>query len=179
MTTFQDIFLYFARFADRAGVLKNFTKTSGSDEYNRFRAAVEQLPASPIVSGISDFILAASEESVKKRILTFKSTYLFADYGEVSSRQSSLKIQEDYFQLALTVAHPLSANTLNMAEEIVLNDRLFTLICAIREYMKNDRQNPFIKRLTFPQEIQPFYAPALSNSFGWTMVFQMSGIAMI
>ena len=45
--------------------------------------------------------------------------------------------------------------------------------------MKNDRQDPFIKRLTFPQEIQPFWAPALSNSFGWTMVFQMSGIAMI
>ncbi len=179
MTIFQDIFLYFARFADRNGVLKNFTKNSGSDEYNWFKAAVDMLPESPIISGINDFILAPSEESVKKRILTFKSTFLFVDFGEVSSRQSSLKVQEDYFRLALTVAHPLSANTLNMAEEIVLNDRLFNLIRAIREYMKNDRQDPFIKRLTFPQEIQPFWAPALSNSFGWTMVFQMSGIAMI
>jgi len=89
------------------------------------------------------------------RIFTFKPTYLFVDYGEVSSQQSSLKVQEDYFRLALTVAHPLSANTLNMAEEIVLNDRLFNLIRSIREYMKNDRQDPFIKRLTFPQEIQP------------------------
>ncbi len=179
MTIFQDIFLYFARFADRSGVFKNFTKNTGSDEYNRFKAAVDQLPETPIVPGINDFILAASEESVKKRILTFKSTYLFVDYGEVASQQTSLKVQEDYFRLALTVAHPLSANTLNMAEEIVLNDRLFNLIRSIRKYMKNDRQDPFIKRLTFPQEIQPFYAPALSNSFGWTMVFQMSGIAMI
>lgn len=178
MKTFQDIFLYFARFADRTGVLRNFTKSTGSEEYNLFKAAVEQLP-DPIITGINDFILAASEDSVKKRILTYKSTYLFVDYGEVSSRQSSLKVQEDQFQLALTVAQPLSANTMNMAEEIILNDRLFTLICAIREYMKADRQDPFVKRLTFPQEIQPFWAPALSNSFGWTMVFQMSGIALI
>ena len=95
MTIFQDIFLYFARFADRNGVLKNFTKNSGSDEYNWFKAAVDMLPESPIISGINDFILAASEESVKKRILTFKSTFLFVDFGEVSSRQSSLKVQEE------------------------------------------------------------------------------------
>lgn len=179
-TIYQDIFLYFARFADKSGVLKNFNNKPSSDEdYIRFYSAAEQLPDKPLIPGIPDFLLGASEDSVKKRILTFKSTYLFVDYGEVSSHQNELKVQEDEFRLGITVARPLSVNSYNLPEEIILNDRLLNTILAIRQYMKDDRSDPFIRRLTFPQELQPFNAPELSNSYGWTMIFTMRGVAMI
>ena len=180
-TLFQDIFFYFARFCNKEGVKRNFTKKGASEAYNEFYKKACLLPIVPLIDGIDipDFVLAASEETVKKRIMSFKGTYLFVDFGEVSSSQNQLKVQEDEMRLAVTVARPLSVNTLNIAEEIVLNDELFSIITAIRDYMKQDRDNPFIKRLTFPLELQPFNAPALANSFGWTMVFTMKGVAWV
>ena len=178
-TIFQDIFLYFARFADKNGVLKNFNKTSSNEAYNHFLNTVKDLPDIPLIEGIPDFLLAASDDSVKKRIQTFKDTYLFVDYGEISSHQTNLKVQEDEFRLGITVARPLSVNSYTLAEEIILNDQLLDLTLKIRRYMKEDRSDPFIRRLTFPQELQPFYAPELLNSFGWTMVFSMKCVDMI
>ena len=110
--------------------------------------------------------------------MDFKSMYLFLDYGELTSSETALKVQEDHFRLAVTVARPLSANSINMAEEIIQNDELLSAILFIRDYMKKDKSDPFIKRLTFPFDIQPFNAPELSNSFGWTLVFEMSGVGL-
>ena len=45
--------------------------------------------------------------------------------------------------------------------------------------MRNDKSDSFINRLQFPNEITPFFARELSNSYGWTLMFKMEGIDMI
>jgi len=88
-------------------------------------------------------------------------------------------VKYDDFNLALTLAKPTSANSLDYAEEVLLVDELLNTLRQIRDDMRNDRDNPFIKALTFPNEITPFFARELSNSYGWTIMFKMKGVDLV
>lgn len=54
-------------------------------------------------------------------------------------------------------------------------DRL-RIIATIREDMRSDDSDSFIRRMMFPNEITPFFARELSNSYGWTLMFKMKGV---
>jgi hypothetical protein len=70
------------------------------------------------------------------------------------------------------------ANSLNSAEEVLLVDELLNTLRQIRADMRADKDNPFIKTLIFPNEITPFFAREMSNSYGWTL-FKMQGVDLV
>lgn len=57
-------------------------------------------------------------------------------------------------------------------------DRL-RVIAAIRDDMRSDDSDSFIRRMMFPNEITPFFARELSNSYGWTLMFKMIGVDLV
>ena len=103
----------------------------------------------------------------------------FIDYGNIASSTNSYDVKTDALQLAVTVAKPISSNSYDQAEEILITEDLLNIIARIREDMRYDRSDPFVRRLTFPNDITPFFARELSNSFGWTLMFQLKGIDLL
>lgn len=88
-------------------------------------------------------------------------------------------VKSDDFSLAVTVARPMSSTALDMADELLVSDRLLRVIAAIRDDMRSDDSDSFIRRMLFPNDITPFYARELSNSYGWTLMFKMRGVDWI
>ena len=174
----QDIFHYFCRYPSSTAVNNFFNRNSTMKGYHEMKArslvaCEEKFPE------ITDYIFGVNEDQIKKQISQVKGIYMFIDYGNISSREDRLKVKEDTMQLAVTVAKPISSGSYDLAEEILITEQLLGIIAAIRKEMREDRSDPFVKRLSFPHDITPFFARELSNSYGWTLMFNISGIDMV
>ncbi len=176
----QDIFHYFAKYPSQQAVNKFFNRKNASslDSYAQMKAKA-LTACKEIYPEITDYIYGVNEDQVKKQISQVRGIYLFIDYGNITSRVDRLNVKEDVMQLAVTIAKPISSGTFDMAEEILITEQLLQIMTSIRDDMRNDRSDPFIKRLTFPYDITPFFARELSNSYGWTLMFNISGIDMV
>ncbi len=177
MNILQDIFIYFARYVTPDVVDRFFTKVSG-DDYNQLRT-MARTAATGRFPELTDYIFGVQEESVTRRIGQVKGVYLFVDYGGITSSEDLRNVRSDDFSLAVTVARPMSSAALDMADELLVSDRLLRIIAAIRDDMRSDDSDSFIRRMLFPNDITPFYARELSNSYGWTLMFKMRGIDWI
>ena len=49
----------------------------------------------------------------------------------------------------------------------------------LQRVARSDDSDSFIRRMLFPNDITPFYASELSNSYGWTLMFKMRGVDWI
>lgn len=175
MNILQDIFVYFARYVTPDVVERFFTKTSGDEDYARLRSSAMSA-AQGRFPQLTDYIFGVQEDSVSRRISQVKGVYLFVDYGNISSMEDARNVRSDEFSLAVTVARPMSSTALDMADELLVSDRLLRVITAIREDMRSDDSDSFIRRMLFPNDITPFFARELSNSYGWTLMFKMKGV---
>lgn len=178
MNILQDIFVYFARYVTPDVVDRFFTKASGDDDYNQLRTMARTAATSRFPE-LTDYIFGVQEESVTRRIGQVKGVYLFVDYGGITSSEDLRNVKSDDFSLAVTVARPMSSTALDMADELLVSDRLLRVIAAIRDDMRSDDSDSFIRRMLFPNDITPFYARELSNSYGWTLMFKMRGVDWI
>ncbi len=174
MRLMEDIFLYFARYCTPQ-VVGAFFPSSGDQAYEALRAAAESI-AGGLCPDIMDYIFGVNEDTVARRISEVQGIYLFVDYGNITSTEDLRNVKSDEFALAVTVAMPTSSNMMDMAQELILSDKLLSILASIREDMRRDESDSFVSRLLFPNEITPFFARELSNSYGWTMMFKMKGI---
>ena len=178
MSILSDIFLYFARFLPTAALEAAFRLPSG-EQHQQLLERVNSLPADRQIQAIEDFIFSISKESVQKRIDNIKGVYLFVEYSMISSRIDSVDVKTDSIHVAVTVARPRTQDQDN-ATEMIWQDELLDIISAIRRHMRNDLDctNSFWW-LRFPTTIQAFVAPALANSMGWTMEFDIQGTDIV
>lgn len=174
----HDIFVYFARYMTPEAVNGAFAKAQGGETYEQLRrdalgVATGRFPE------ITDYIFGVREDSVSRRISHVKDTYLFIDYGNITSQTDQRLVKRDDFSLAATVAKPMSSTAVDMAEELLISDHILETVTLIRDDMRSDDSDSFIQRLLFPNDITPFFAPELSNSYGWTLLFKMRGVDWI
>lgn len=182
MNTLKDILVYFAKFPAKNGVLELFNKESSSvfSSYASLRTEIANLATHSLVPGITQFIMGLDEKTISARIHEVSGTFLFIDYGHITSQRDSFDRQNDRLMIALTVATPLAKESMDLAEQVLLSDQNLDYLLQIRDLMKEDsRCNPFVQQLSFPNEITPFYARELSDSVGWTMVFEKTGIELV
>lgn len=176
----ESTFLFFARYPDHAGVMKNFNRKSSDERYLLFKESAERLSVKSLFSEITDYVFGVSDEAVKKRISTIQGLYLFVDYGNIRTVENALKVKRDSFDLSITIAKPFSSNAgLDSIDELLTINRTLELLSLIKSDISQNREDPYVKKLTLPTEIIPFASRELSNSFGFSMVFQMEGIEMI
>lgn len=174
----HDIFVYFSRYMTRETVNAVFTKAHGDTAYESLRDSA-MAAAEGRFPEITDYVFGVQEDSVSRRISQVKGIYLFVDYGGITSSEDLRLVKSDELSLAVTVARPVSSSAMDMADELVLSDLLLRIITAIRDDMRSDDSDSFIRRLLFPNDITPFFARELSNSYGWTLMFKMRGIDWI
>lgn len=178
MSLLKDIFTYFARYVTPDVADRFFTKSAGEQEYTMLRDEA-RAAACGTFPELTDYIFGVQEDSVARRIGQVKGIYLFVDYGNITSTEDIRKVKSDEFSLAVTVARPVSSKAMDMADELLVSDRLLQIIASIREDMRSDDSEPYIRRMLFPNDITPFFARELSNSYGWTLMFKMRGIDWI
>jgi hypothetical protein len=181
MSLLKDAFVYFAKFPAHAGVMLSFNRdTSEFSTYAAFKAEIEARAEQSIIPAITDYIFGIDEATVLKKIKSVTGIYLFVDYGALTVNVDQVNRHTTEFQLAITVAKPIDPENMDFAEEVLLGDQLLAHIQTIRDKMLADqREVPWVKDLTFPQEITPVFIRELANSVGWTMMFRKTGIGIL
>lgn len=182
MSLINDMITYFAQFPLKAGVLKNFNrKVSELPEYEALKTQLTNLDPHSLLPDIKDFVIGVNEGVVAKTIGDIKDIYLFVDYGSIDVDRDDLYRENGTFNIAVTVAVPYFKNELDCMEDMILAERTLKLMQDIRNKMIADQkqQCPYVKNISFPHEITPWYSREFHNSTGWTMVFQKTGIELI
>jgi len=177
----QSIFLYFARYPSHNGVMKNFNRSSTRQEYVDFKQSAFDLPKKNLFPEIKDYVFGTTDKEVSDKIQSFSGTYMFIDYGNLEASLDRLQVKTETLKIGITIAMPLSSNTFDSAELILMHDRYLKILSQIREDVRNESKypNPFVKQLTFPSQIIPYQSAELKNSFGWSMVYEMKGVGLI
>lgn len=127
-----------------------------------------------------NFIFGADESTLKSRIEALQSYYMFVDYGAFDSTVDSNNRIVDTFELAVTIAMPVGANSPTPAKIEEYQIVSFQKIAELRAVMlKEQRENPWLKHLDSSHQILPFFAPDLSRSIGNTLAFKMQGYDLL
>ncbi len=173
-----DVFKYFSRFVSRKA-LKDFFKASTGEHYKNCMNEVLQMDDKRRDENIKFLIFGINEEAARKMISQVDGRYIFIDYSIINSSVDQLDVKTDYFHVAITVAEPHISDEDQFAQ-MLRQDGCLKSIAAIRRYMRHDQDlMEHIDWMSWPQKITPFAAPGLSNSYGWTMEFDIRGVDIV
>lgn len=177
MTILGKLFLYLAQFISREAAEEMFQNGRG-EEYDEMKRQQLSMDDSKRIQNLRHFIFGIDSEAVQKKISSVRGMYLFVDYAAITSSINSVDVKNDSFHIALTVACPLPENS-DQVTELISQDKSLAALSAIRRSMRDDFEREAIFWCQFPSTIQPFSAPALAHSIGWTMEFDVSGIDIV
>lgn len=178
MSILKSTFRYFTQFVPVAALEAAFRLPSGNDHRELFRD-IEKMSPERRIDSIEDFIFSISQEGVQQRISNVKGVFLFIDYSTIASSVDRVDVKTDRFRVAVTVARPRPKDQ-DQATEMLWQDKMLDIISTIRRAMREDEQSaPSLWWVTFPSTIQPFHAPGLQNSMGWTMEFDITGTDIV
>ena len=178
MSILRNTFRYFTQFVPVAVLEAVFRLPSGDDHNELFRE-LTNMPAERRIPEIEDFLFSISQEGVQQRIANIKGVFLFVDYSSITSSVDRVDVKTDRFHVAITVARPRPKEQ-DQATEMIWQDKMLDIISAIRKTMRDDLDaDASAWWLSFPTTIQPFHAPGLQNSMGWTMEFDITGTDIV
>lgn len=178
----QDTFKYFAKFPAFSGVEKNFnTSSSRFSEYDSFQDEIQDMDEKDLIPGIEDYIFGVNEDMVKRRIQDITGIYLFVDYGSINSdREGDARWEMDEFRIAVTVAYPIKEGSLDAVETMFMHQLTLDYIRQIKLKMHEDsKKNVMLQHVSWPLEINPWFARELMSSSGWSMLFSRTGVGLI
>lgn len=100
-----DLFLYFARFPQRQGVLDIFNKgRSEIPGYDSLKSLVESMTDTPVLPEVRGFVFGPNFDAVKTCVSQLTGYYLFVDYGDIKTETDKSNRIADTFQVAATIA---------------------------------------------------------------------------
>lgn len=182
MNLIQDTFKYFAKFPLKAGVMKNFSKDSSLfTGYDTLKTTMTALTPHSLITNLDEYVFGNDLMSVTKRIEQINGIYLFVDYGNVYDYLiEPQKTEQAEFVISVTIARKTVAGDLDTIDKILLSDVTLGMISALKNIAHYDANHTiFLKNLTFPVDISPWFAQDLFNSTGWTMLFKMKGVHLV
>ena len=172
----QDMFLYFARFPKKDGV-KSMATMGSSDmtEYAQIMTALDVLPSESLVPDIDYYVYGQSIDDLKSRLDKLFGTWLYADYGEITSKDDKGSMDVT-LRIAVTVAMRLRSNA-DMLERMIASDRTLGFLSQVQARIMADADNGLLDWLSRDSlrktETIPFVASEL-GSYGWTLLIDAS-----
>ena len=85
-------------------------------------------------------------------------------------------VSSDSFYIAITVARPFKDEDMDDAEEILITQQAYDYLMQIREQLRLDDRESLTKHLKVAADADPFNAPELNNSIGWTLMLKRTGV---
>ena len=175
----KESFLYFAKFPLLEGVVSSMFR-SKSNTTGDLLNEVNAINPNSLIPEIKNFLFSSNEDKLKKDIEDTKGIFMLLDYGELSSSTDNLSRTNDSFEIGIIIAQKLKPDDYDMAEILLIQDKLLNVMRELREHMLIDiKESPFVKQLNFPHQIKPWYARELANATGFSMMFSKTGIDMI
>lgn len=169
----KDQFLYFAQFPSKEGVRAMFT--NGSSEFLGYAdlvKALDELPDISRVPDIANYVYGQSFEELKQRLDKLVGSFLFVDYGELTTMGDGRNSYQITQRIAITVATKMS-NRADAGEYMLASDSTLHLLSEVHAWMLADAEEGNIHWLSRGEldraEIVPFVATELS-SLGWTLM---------
>lgn len=174
-TIITELFLYFARFVQKEGVLNFFNLGASPDPaYEELKQKIEALPEHSLL-GIQDYAFGANLQAVRERVNNIHDNYLFVDFGEIDCGVDRFNRFFDNSKLAVTVASRLTTFTGDLVTQAIAFDRNLQLISDVRNTMIRDQAaHPWLKDCSLSHTFVPFVSPELL-SIGWTLMFSRDG----
>lgn len=167
------LFLYFAKFPKKEGVLELFNVGSSSmDGYTQLRSTVQSLQGPPLTD-IDNYIFGANFDAVTQRVnnIPSGSCYLFVDFGEIDCHTDRSNRMADSSRLAITVAYRIKAFSVDLIEQTLAFNHSLQKIAAIRNTIYRDQRcTPWLKTLSPAHQFLPFVSREMS-SIGWSLMF--------
>jgi hypothetical protein len=176
MNELIEIVKYFAQFPDRAGVLKNFSKSNSIfSEYLELKNYIDALPAAQMPA-IKDFIFTDSDEELSDRIKNIKSYFMLIEWGPivVNDPEPSARNRYGNWHFAVNIAHPTNDKGFDKMEYMILSSKtleylmqLCNLITANDEEICDGRR--YMESAINIAPIDPYL---FSGCIGWSLSFQ-------
>lgn len=174
--------LYFAKYPLLSGVTGSLFKSGKNMAgYASLKNEIQSLEVNSLVPEIVNFLFSSNEEKLKSSIEDTKGPFMLLDYGQLSCNQDSqTKRLSDDFELGIIIARKLDPTQYDMAEIMLLSDELLNFTRRVRNQMIEDSfDHPFVKQITFPHRISPWYARELGHATGFSLMFNKSGIDLV
>lgn len=169
-----DVVKYFARFPNREGVLKNFKRANGSDEYNALKTYVTELPE-PLMPQLSELVFSSNAEEVMARIENMDDYFMFVEYGSLTARQPDLvRIRKISFSLAVYICYHGNGRNMDSMDEAVIMDNCLQKVFDIAAQMISD-DNEICPHERFAESainFSPVEPASMFGSIGWGITFK-------
>ncbi len=169
-----DIVKYFARYPKREGVLKNFKRASGSDEYNGLKTFIADLP-DPLMPDISELIFSSDAEEVMNRIQNIDNYFMFIEYGSMTARYpDKVRIRKIDFSLALYICYHGNTRNMDSMDEAIIMDKCLQHCFNIAAKMIAD-DNEICPHQRFAESdinFSPVEPASMFSSIGWGITFK-------
>ena len=172
-----DLIKYFAKFPDRPGVLKLFSRTTERiTGYDTLKNYITALPAA-LNPEIKDFIVSTDETVVSQRIRNAASFFMLLEYaGLASTAPNRAYIRESAFNLSVIIAHTNNKPGYDIVEEQLIMDQALETVTKIAKQMEVDNQDMCSNRRFMPGSvsIQPIEPAMLYGCIGWSLTMTKS-----
>lgn len=167
-----DLFLYFARFPQRQGVLDIFNKgRSEIPGYDSLKSLIESMTDDPIFPEIEGFVFGPNFDAVKSCISQLIGYYLFIDYGDIKTETDKSNRITDTFQVAVTIAGKTTEFTGDLVDQTLISANTLDMVIRMRNLMiQEQRERYSFKNISDKHSITPFISPEF-ESIGWTLMF--------
>lgn len=174
-----DVFKYYAQFPTLEGVKEIFANgRSDSPLYAQLQEYIDNMPSHDRIPEITGFVFGQSYDDVKSQIEKLTNTFLFIDFGSLTSNRDQRNSIQETFEFAATIASKLP-DTADLVEIAIISDQMLNLSNKLRAFQINDQaKHSWLKELSNKHNIIPFVAPEF-NSIGWTIVFSREGADML
>lgn len=170
-----DVVKYFAKFPNRAGVLKNFKRSAAtSEEYSELKEYITALP-DPLMPDISELIVSTNEKEVSERIRNIDNYFMFLEYGQLQGDfPDRMRIRKVSFNLAVYVCYHDNGRGIDSMEEAIIMDNCLQKVFQLAKLMIAD-DNEILIHSRFAESVlnfSPVEPSLMYGSIGWGLTFK-------
>jgi hypothetical protein len=176
----KDIFLFFARFPQKSGVLEVFNNgRSELPEYAQWMQEVGDLPVA-LLPEVKHYIFGPDAENVASAISAAQDCFMFVDYGQIENEIAPPNVRRESFLIAITIAFPGRDSHNDLAERAIKSDRALDMLCRMRHIMiQEEKCVPWLKNFQADHIITPWLEYNIMPSYGWTVMIRRQGYDML
>lgn len=170
-----DVVKYFAKFPQKQGVLKNFTRTTEKlDGYNDLRQYIQALP-DPLMPDITELVFSTDEKAVGDRIRNIDNYFMYLEYGPiVGDYPDRVRLRKVSFSLAVYVCYHADGRNIDSMEEALIMDNCLQKVFQLAKYMIAD-DNQLTPHTRFAESVlnfSPVEPLLMYQSIGWGLTFK-------
>lgn len=176
----KEIFMLFARFPDKKGVLELFSQ--GESDlllYEKWMAEVEQLPEESLFPSIKHYIFGVDVAAVAERISNINDCFMFVDYGQITSESGSIGQRSDSLAIMVTIAFPNKKGKSDLIETAAKSEMSLNMMSEFRNILyKEERCVPWLKMAMADHELQPWHSVTMPST-GWSLLLERTQADML